>query len=207
MSVFQLSCSDVTPDGNLLPTIEWKNIQSCNFIRTRSKILMLRQHLANYNYDNTLEPPLITDDLAWLKFCQEQQPLLSLILRFSQRSLEQLLAMLSDWLKGFGTGETENGGVILLSTSSANFSAPNTVAILDLVSDDRWLGDWIYAVLACLHLPLEPNVHSILRDIARTCMQYRSRLKSDEFEKALPYNLFIYLIGKIFDQLDLLAYV
>ncbi|GBP97656.1 Protein Gemin2 [Eumeta japonica] len=78
-----------------------------------------------------------------------------------------------------------------LSTSAA----PSPVPILDLASSDRWLGDWFYAVLACLHLPLEPNVHSTLRDIARTCMQYRSLLKSHEFEKAIPYNLFIYLIG------------
>lgn len=192
------------PDGNLLPTIEWKNIQSVNFIRTRSKVMILRQHLDNYSYDSTLEPPLITDDLAWLKFCQENQPLLSLILRLNQRSLEQLLTMLSDWLKGESIDENTSSLPEVAVSSSSNSAA---VTVLDLACSDQWLGDWLYAVLACLHLPLEPDVHSTLRDIARTCIYLRSLLKCHEFEKATPYNLFIYLIGNVFDQFDLLEFV
>lgn len=195
------------PDANLLPTIEWKETQSCNFIRTRSKIMMLRQHLSQHNYDNNLEPPMISDELAWLKFCQQHQPLLSIILRFNQRTLEQLLVMLSDWLKGDRNEETGTEGLTIATASSSTSAAASSVAILDLACSDQWLGDWLYAVLACLHLPLEPSVHSTLRDIARSCMQLRGRLQSHEFEKAIPYNLFIYLIAKIFDQLDLLEYV
>lgn len=169
--------------------------------------MMLRQHLTEHNYDNTLEPPMITDELAWLKFCQQHQPLLSVILRFNQRILEQLLVMLSDWLKGERDDGSAAEGLPIAAASSSTSAAASSVAILDLACSDQWLGDWLYAVLACLHLPLEPNVHSTLRDIARSCMQLRSRLKTHEFEKAVPYNLFIYLIGKIFDQLDLLEYV
>lgn len=195
------------PDPELLPTIEWKNEQSKNFIRTRSKIMMLRQHLAQHNYDNALEPPLITDDLAWLKFCQQNMPLLSIILRFNQRTLEQLLVMISDWLRGEGEDETTNENLAIGGASSSTSQAGASVPILDLACSEQWLGDWLYAILACLHLPLEPTVHSTLREIARTCMCLRSRLKSHEYEKAIPFNLFIYLIGKIFDQLDLLEYV
>lgn len=193
-------CLDALTDGNLLPTIEWKNIQSCNFMRTRSKVMMLRQHLADHCYDNCLEPPLVADEMAWLKFCQQTQPLLSVILRFNQRTLEQLLIMLSDWIKG----EQINESCIAVASTSASNSLPK---VLDLACSDQWLGDWLYAILACLHLPLEPDVHSTLRDIARSCVLYRSHLASHEFEKAIPFNLFIYLIGKIFDQLDLLEYI
>lgn len=194
--ILQLS-PDINVDRDLLPTQEWKDAQSQDFLRTRSKILMLRQHLASHNYDNDLEPPLITDEEAWLKFCRENQPKLSIILRLNQRTLEQLLSMLAEWLKG------EHMEEIVCSSSSA---AANH-SILDLSNSDQWLGSWLYAVLSCLHLPLEPDVHFTLRDIARTLMRLRSRLKSQEFQKAIPFNLFIYLIAKIFDQLDLMEFV
>uniref|UniRef100_A0A1I8Q4V1 Gem-associated protein 2 n=1 Tax=Stomoxys calcitrans TaxID=35570 RepID=A0A1I8Q4V1_STOCA len=189
--------NEVVVERDLLPTQEWKDVQSQAFLRTRSKILMLRQHLATHNYDNNLEPPLIDDEGAWLKFCKENFPKLSIILRLNQRTLEQLLTMLSEWLSGDNMEE-----LVCSSTSAAaNHS------ILDLANSDQWLGSWIYAVLSCLHLPLEPSVHSTLRDIARTSMRLRSRLQSSEFQKAIPYNLFIYIIAKIFDQLDLMEYV
>lgn len=184
-------------DRDLLPTKEWKDIQSQEFLRTRSKILMLRQHLSAHNYDNNLEPPLISDEEAWLKFCRDTPPKLSVILRLNQRTLEQLLNMISEWLKG------EHMEEVACSSSSA---AANH-SVLDLSNSEQWLGSWLYAVLSCLHLPLEPNVHFTLRDIARTAMRLRSRLKSHEFQKAIPYNLFIYLIAKIFDQLDLMEFV
>ncbi|XP_061397528.1 protein Gemin2 [Musca vetustissima] len=193
---FELS-PDIVVDRDLLPTREWKDAQSQGFLRTRSKILMLRQHLASHNYDNNLEPPLISDEDAWLKFCRENQPTLSVILRLKQRTLEQLLTMISEWLKG------EHMEEVACSSSSA---AAND-CILDLSNSEQWLGCWLYAVLSCLHLPLEPNVHFTLRDIARTAMRLRSRLKSHEFQKAIPYNLFIYLIAKLFDQLDLMEFV
>lgn len=162
--------------------------------------MLLRQHLANHYYDNSLETPLIADELAWLNFCQQTQPLLSVILRLNQRNLEQLLIMIRDWIKGEQNDET--------FIAAASTSATNSLSkVVDLACSDQWLGDWLYAILACLHLPLEPDVHSTLRDIARTCIFFRSHLTSHEFEKAIPFNLFIYLIGKIFDQLDLLEYV
>ncbi|XP_073838044.1 gemin 2 isoform X2 [Musca autumnalis] len=188
---------DIVVDRDLLPTKEWKDAQSQGFLRTRSKILMLRQHLASHNYDNNLEPPLISDEGAWLKFCRENPPKLSVILRLKQRTLEQLLNMISEWLKG------EHMEEVACSSSSA---AANH-AVLDLSNSEQWLGSWLYAVLSCLHLPLEPNIHSTLRDIARTAMRLRSRLKSQEFQKAIPYNLFIYLIARVFDQLDLMEFV
>uniref|UniRef100_A0A1A9UP86 Gem-associated protein 2 n=1 Tax=Glossina austeni TaxID=7395 RepID=A0A1A9UP86_GLOAU len=196
----QLASQEVFTDINLLPTKEWKFIQGNEFLRTRSKIIMLRQHLSDHNYDNALEPPLIDDDGAWLKFCRDNEPKLSLMLRLNQRTLEQLLSMLSIWLQE--SGDRDCAAVVTSSSTSSTNSM-----VLDLSSSDHWLGSWLYAVLACLHLPLEPDVHSTLRDIARTCMALRSRLKAHEFEKATPYNLFIYLIAKIFDQLDFLEFI
>ncbi|XP_075162031.1 gemin 2 [Haematobia irritans] len=192
-----LLSNDAVVDRELLPTKEWKDAQSQSFLCTRSKIIMLRQHLASQNYDNDLEPPLISDEGAWLKFCKENFPKLSIILRLNQRTLEQLLTMLSEWLN------EENMDTIACSSSS---TATNHT-VLDLANSDQWLGSWIYAVLSCLHLPLEPNVHSTLRDIARSSMRLRSRLRPCEFQKAIPYNLFIYLIAFVFDQLDLMEYV
>uniref|UniRef100_A0A1A9WH99 Spermatogenesis-associated protein 6 N-terminal domain-containing protein n=1 Tax=Glossina brevipalpis TaxID=37001 RepID=A0A1A9WH99_9MUSC len=146
----QLTSQEVSTDVNLLPTKEWKSIQGNEFLRTRSKIIMLRQHLSEHNYDNDLESPLINDDMAWLKFCRDNEPRLSLMLRLNQRTLEQLLSMLNMWLEE--DGDCDSAPVV---TSSSTSSTNNMV--LDLSSTDHWLGSWLYAVLGCLHLPLEPD--------------------------------------------------
>lgn len=74
----------------------------------------------------------------------------------------------------------------------------------DLSGMYKWLGTWLYATLACLHLPFEPNTHSILRQIARTCIRLKNNLKPDDIDKALPLNLLICIITKNFNQVDLM---
>lgn len=78
----------------------------------------------------------------------------------------------------------------------------------DFSASEKWLSQWIYASLACLHIPLEPNLHSILRKIARKCQLIRNRLGpsvEDEL-KATPLTLLICIIANNFNQLDLRDY-
>lgn len=64
-------------------------------------------------------------------------------------------------------------------------------------------GRWIYSSLGCLHLPLEPNMHSTLREIAKTAIRIRNKLPEAESDAAAPLNLIICIIAKNFDQADL----
>ncbi|XP_014216654.1 gem-associated protein 2 [Copidosoma floridanum] len=65
------------------------------------------------------------------------------------------------------------------------------------------LGRWLYALLAALELPLNPDMCSCLRTLARICSVIRSRLDSLNEKDAMPLNLFICLVARYFRQLDL----
>lgn len=183
-----------------------------DFLATRERVNILRQELKTQNYNEELEPPLTNDFVEWQNFCREHQPLLSTILRINQRSLEELLEMLCEWLReGVDpqevTANQSEEEPVASSSVAAAAASDDKPTPFDLSSSQQWLGSWLYAALTCLHLPLEPDVHSTLRDIARLCIRLRNRLLEQEIEKAVPYNLFIYIIAKVFDQLDFANFV
>ncbi|XP_039964187.1 protein Gemin2 [Bactrocera neohumeralis] len=197
--------------NGILPTKEWKDYQIKDFEATREKIVLLRLELHRQRYDQTLEPPLIADPVAWHQFCHDNPPYLKTILRFSQRTLEQLLEFICDWLRA---GEEKvvlenisSEDDIMPSTSSAGCNENMKPVILDLTDTNAWLGTWLYGALTCLHIPIEPEVHSTLRDIARVCIRLRGRLPATATGKAVPYNLFILLIAKAFGQMDFAEFV
>lgn len=112
----------------------------------------------------------------WLDYCRSKAPLLSVMFRVSQRALESLVEYQSLWLQ--------------------DIIEPNPMQW-------HWLISWIYASLACLHLPLEPNMHNILRCIAKNCIRLRNSLQQMDTQNAIPLNLLICIISKNFNQLDL----
>lgn len=67
------------------------------------------------------------------------------------------------------------------------------------------LGAWIYAILALLVKPLSPSCCSTLRDLAKKCANIRAKF-GDTIDKkiAVPLNLFICVIARYFNQLDLM---
>lgn len=101
------------------------------------------------------------------------------MLRIPQRSLEQLFEHQLEWLIELeSNGETGDYGL-------------------------GWLSKWIYAGLGCTHLPLEPDVHSVLRNIVRACIRIRNNIPPESVDKALPLNLLICIISNNFQQADL----
>lgn len=197
--------------NGVLPTNEWKDYQIKDFEATREKVVLLRSELHRQRYDQTLEPPLTDDPVAWRKFCYDNPPYLKTILRFNQRILEQLLEFICDWLRAdeekviLENISTEDDAIP--STSSAGCNENMKAAILDLTDTNAWLGTWLYATLSCLQIPIEPEVHSTLRDIVRVCIRLRGRLPATAAGKAVPYNLFILLVAKAFGQLDFAEFV
>uniref|UniRef100_A0A1B0CKU3 Gem-associated protein 2 n=1 Tax=Lutzomyia longipalpis TaxID=7200 RepID=A0A1B0CKU3_LUTLO len=112
---------------------------------------------------------------VWFPFCSSNQPQLKFMIQISQAQLEDLLHHFVQWRH----------------EGKAELSGP-------------WLMQWIYASLACLHQPLEPNIHYCLRQVARICIEARNCLESDCITEATPLNLIISIIAKIFGQGDLL---
>lgn len=128
--------------------------------------------------DNLPELPPIEEANLWLEYCKNNSPILRIMLQIDQRMLETLLEHELKWFDD----STEN--------------------ILDLVIEDNWLGTWIYSTLSCLHLPLEPNTHATLRQVAKCCVIARNLLTPADVVKATPFNLLICIISNCFDQMD-----
>lgn len=116
------------------------------------------------------------DSNAWQTYCERNEPLLSIMFTIQQRSLEKLVEHQSNWLIDDIQWYSENS---------------------------KWLSQWIYSSLACLHLPLEPNVHSSLRQIAKTCIRLRNQMNDSDTVNVLPLNLVICIVARNFNQLDL----
>lgn len=185
----QKSVSDVSP-STLRPTVQWKDAQAEDFMELMKKIEDVRK-LNSIDLEQgkkLVKLPLSDDENEWEAFCRKNAPLLSTLLRIDQRLLEKVLEYESEWL-----AEDDDGQDVDVE--------------VDLCGNDHWLGTWIYSSLACLRMPLEPDVHSILRDIAKTCIRLRNKLGPKDVKKAVPYNLFILIICKVFDQLDLAEFI
>lgn len=153
-------------------TVEWQTIQIQSFSELRDKINELRR-LQNISPEKL---PHLDQINEWKKFCQQNKPLLRLVLSIPTKSLESLLEYLLCWLQESTEDKME-------------------------INSNAWLTLWIYACLAYIFVPLDPNVYSILREIAKTCRILRE--KNIEPGLNISYSLIICIISTYFRQLDL----
>ncbi|XP_076180257.1 gemin 2 isoform X2 [Ptiloglossa arizonensis] len=65
------------------------------------------------------------------------------------------------------------------------------------------LGQWMYALLVVLEVPLTPDMCFCLRSLARTCSIIRANSKTLEVYEIGALNLFICLVARYFRQLDM----
>lgn len=126
------------------------------------------------------------DEETCVLFCQQHEPVLSNVLSLNQCQLEQLIEILAEHLS----------------------DAIETPEFHEQISNFDWMTKWLYALFACLRLPLDPEVHSCLRTIAKSCIVVIDHLKSlpnapsDSF---LQWNLIVVIIAISFKQFDLLS--
>lgn len=128
----------------------------------------------------------ISNEKACIEFCRNNDPMLSKILSLGQGHLEELIELLM----------TE------LSTSISDSEFPKNITSL------LWLTKWIYALLACLRSPLDPEVHNCLRLIAKSCIKvtrYFKAISEQSSDSFLPWNLITVVIALNFQQFDLLS--
>lgn len=153
----------------------------------------MQQRIIDIRNDSSLEENFqepedldTSDENSCVSFCEVNEPTLSIILTLNQGQLEELVENLSNHL--------------LESTQLPEFH--------EQTSKFLWTTKWIYALLACLRSPLDPEVHNNLRVIAKTCIQIRNFLKAQQetsCEPFLPWNLIIVVIALNFHQFDLLS--
>lgn len=168
---------NVAPQA-LIPTREWESLQNKKFAELRDTITSYRN---SAHFRENLEKTHIFLNFENRKqmydYCANNQPFVRILLSIPQRNLEVLLEYLLEWLQ---------------SEEQADRSYRTD-----------WITQWIYATLACVITPLEPYIHSALRDIAKACITMRNELAAEEELKVLPMNLLICIISRNFNQLDL----
>lgn len=116
------------------------------------------------------------DMKLWRQKCFTERPQLTDVIHLKQQAIRKILGLVVKWLTEIPAGE----------------SVPHA------------LGVWMYAFLSCLETPLQPEICSTLREIARNYSQIRASLIlpcSEEVYKSL--NLIICIIAKNFNNLDL----
>ncbi|XP_073957422.1 gemin 2 isoform X2 [Choristoneura fumiferana] len=170
-----------TAPDKLKPTIEWQKIQVSDFSEVRSdltKILVMLMKTGKM--EAKAKPIKIGDDTleGWKLFFESNDPTLSCALGLKPDKLVRGLEMLVEILEEVEPGQTV----------------------------DHKTGQWIYAFLARAWQPLLSDTISIMRNLARTCAEIRSKINPDDEDavmKAAPLNLFICIVARYFQQFDL----
>lgn len=134
----------------------------------------LRNFASNANIN---EPNNFIKRAHFIKRIQKSPPTFSEITKYSQAAKVKMLDIISEHINTF---DNTTDGI------------PDT------------LGTWIYAILVLLEKPLTPDCYSKLREFAKKCASIRASFQDDVDEKkAVPLNLYICIIAKYFNQLDL----
>ncbi|XP_061599408.1 gem-associated protein 2 [Cololabis saira] len=179
------------------PSLNWQQRQVSNFSVVRQSVTKNRNHWSNQTLDGNVQMPKLTDEQGWRRFCLGEHVYLGASSLLTEAELEPAL----DYSKvGFPP--------FLSIVSRLNQST--VLMVLDILIswfEERefvpQLGQWLYALLACLEKPLLPEAHSSIRQLARRCSQLRSTLDSQEDEKLPALNLLICLVARYFEQNDL----
>nr|XP_033327370.1 gem-associated protein 2 [Megalopta genalis] len=164
------------------PTLDWQQYQFSDFSNVRLYISQLKDEIQSSKRKwkpPSINLPDIDDEKGWIQFC-------------------------------LGTYEGEKKTDPTLNTVFS-LNQPMVEQILEYLIDYvevekeiiHKLGQWLYALLAILEMPLTPEMCSCLRSLARTCSIIRSNSINLEVHEIGALNLFICLVARYFRQLDM----
>ncbi|XP_033198362.1 gemin 2 [Bombus vancouverensis nearcticus] len=164
------------------PTLDWQLCQVSDFSNIRLYISQLKDEIQTLKRKwkpPKIDMPSIDDEEGWIKFCS-------------------------------GNDE-ENIRVPPTLDVIFSLNQPMVEQILEYLVEhmetlkkiEYKLGQWIYALLVVLEMPLTPGTCSCLRSLARTCSVMRAKSKRLEVHEIGALNLFICLVARYFRQLDL----
>lgn len=123
------------------------------------------------------EPDMdIIQESHWEGVLQSRNPTFTELTRLKQCAKLKLIHIIGQYLSGISKGSGIN----------------------------RYIGIWIYSILATLVIPLSPSDCHDLRELARKLAIVRSNIEpNSKPEVYVPLNLCICIIARVFGQLDL----
>lgn len=165
----------------LAPSIVWQEKQVSEFSILRQKIVRIK---AGSHPRPQIPLPPIADKKGWQLLC---------------------FGSVCNGADDSGTGSPPLLSILV------NIGQPMVDTLLNWHS--QWLeecnhfthlhGQWIFALLSCLELPLHPDTCSTIRFIARICQQIRNSMVEPDTSELAAVNLLICLVGRYFGQTDL----
>jgi len=166
---------------SLSPSLQWQQCQVADFSDIRLRIAGLRSNIQNGKWKNpSMALPDIDDRSSWLKLCSADVP------------------------EGCSESLPTLGIIFSMSHPTIEQVLEYLVEIIDEQEElSLSLGRWVYALLAVLELPLNPDACSCLRTLARCCSKIRAKTNPAQQTQVNALNLFICLVARYFRQLDL----
>ncbi|XP_075215148.1 gemin 2 [Lycorma delicatula] len=213
-----LSYPEILIKQEFLPSVEWQEERLADFSEVR-RIVERRRIMQSEHQVHKCYMPIIESVKGWYKFCvgkyKSQESGCDIIEGTEDTTLEMLKDDVPEDLDGNSTTETKEDSYLehkqpLLHLLSA-MSQVTIIAVLDYhvewienkKTDFHHSGSWLYALLACLEIPLIPETCSSIRSLARLAAEHRMKLDSSDDELLSVLNLIICLVGRYFRQIDL----
>ncbi|XP_052091948.1 gem-associated protein 2-like [Mytilus californianus] len=178
------------------PDLEWQRTQIADFAEFRQSYARqkaLRKKNKSLKIENV---PLANDVEGWCRLCFGRlQPPGSVPHEIKENESDNC---------------TDRQGTLPLLSIMMAMDQPAVIKVLEYhinwfeatgFSDKQ--GSWFYSLLVCLEKPLSPEACSTLRTLARSCSNLRASLENSDDPRLAPLNLFICIVARYFDQIDL----
>ncbi|XP_033223432.1 gem-associated protein 2 isoform X2 [Belonocnema kinseyi] len=169
--------------ASFAPSLEWQECQVADFSKTRLYIARIRDEIQTSKRKWKPPPvdfPNMEDQKGWINLCcgspDTEYKALPPTLDVILALNQPTIENVLEYLVNF----IEEQGIIQFA-----------------------LGRWIYVLLVALELPLNPDMCSCLRSLARACSVIRANVINPDEYRVASLNLFICLVARYFRQLDL----
>ncbi|KAG9268959.1 gem-associated protein 2 [Astyanax mexicanus] len=189
-----LSGCRTAPHG-FSPSLKWQQQQVSSFSEVRQSVAKHRQHWKAQFLDDNVVMPKPDDEDGWRRFCLGENVYLNVT------HSEDRVSPGLDYVKmGFPPFLSI---VSKLSQSTVSAVLEYLISWFEERDFVPQLGQWLYALLACLEKPLLPEAHSLIRQLARRCSAVRANLESKDDDRLSALNLLICIVARYFEQIDL----
>lgn len=165
------------------PTLNWQQCQIADFSDVRLYVSRLKSEIRSTKHQRktlNVQLPSTDDEDGWYDFC------------------------LGSTAKGYEARNPTLDIVFSMKQPTIERVLEHLVHLIEAQRKiEPELGQWVYALLVVLELPLNPDMCSCLRSLARTCSVIRADTSTIEMHNVGTLNLFICLVARYFHQLDL----
>ncbi|XP_046832164.1 gem-associated protein 2 [Vespa crabro] len=165
------------------PTSDWQERQLANFRDLKLYVIQMKDEIKKFKCkwkSQEIQVPSIDDQRGWIAYCSEEctneNKTCSPTLTILLRMKQPLIEQVLEYLVEY----VQTQGKI-----------------------EYKIGQWLYALLVVLDLPLNPDTCSCLRSLARACSVIRANSKKLEEHEIRALNLFICLVARYYRQVDL----